>query len=112
MILGVIGLGFVLNRNYTSRRKEFAFMISSGFRIRDIKRIILEEQVLILIAGIITGLLSGLVSTSSSVSSFGEIPWVSIIAITVSIAITGIISLLVSLRGIRQDSLITDLRRE
>jgi putative ABC transport system permease protein len=112
MILGVIGLGFVLNRNYTSRRKDFAFMISSGFTISDIKRIILYEQILILIAGIITGLLSGLVSTSSSVSSFHEVPWISIIVITSAIAVTGLISLLVPVQGIRQDSLITELRRE
>jgi putative ABC transport system permease protein len=112
MLLGVIGLGVVLNRNYTSRRKEFALMISCGFRIVDIRRIIFKEQAYILFAGIITGILSGLVATSSSVSSFREIPWDSIAIITLAIATTGVFSLLVSLKGIRQNSLIAELSRE
>jgi ABC-type antimicrobial peptide transport system permease subunit len=112
MLLGVIGLGFVLHRNYTTRRKEFALMISSGYRAGDIKRLVMGEQVLSLIAGITTGILSGLVSASSSVNNINEIPWVSLLAITIAITSTGVISLLVSIGGIEQESLITELRRE
>jgi ABC-type antimicrobial peptide transport system permease subunit len=112
MLLGVAGLGFVLHRNYTSRRKEFALMISTGYRTGDIKRVILGEQMLTLIAGIVTGILSGLVSASSSVNSIGEIPWISLLVIAVAIAAAGIISLLVSVGGIKEESLVTELRGE
>ena len=112
MILGVVGLGFVLNRNYTSRKKEFALMIASGFKVRYIKWIILREQILILIAGIITGVTSGLVASSSSAGNFEDIPWISLAAITLAVAFTGVISLLVSVKGISHDSLVTVLRRE
>jgi putative ABC transport system permease protein len=112
MLLGVAGLGFVLHRNYTSRKKEFALMLSSGFRSSDIRRVVLNEQLLTLIAGIVTGILSGLVSSSSSINNVMEIPWGSLAVITAAIAGAGIISLLVSIGGIKQESLVSELRRE
>ncbi len=112
MLLGVAGLGFVLIRNYTSRRREFALMISSGYRTADIRRVILEEQFMTLIAGIFTGVFSGLVSSSSSVNNLAEIPWLSLLIITGSIAAAGSISLLVSIGGIEKESLVSELRKE
>jgi ABC-type antimicrobial peptide transport system permease subunit len=112
MLLGVIGLGFVLNRNYTSRKKEFALMIASGFKVSDIKWIILWEQILILIAGIITGFASGLIASSSSVENLREVPWISLAGIMTAVAFTGLISLLVSVKGIHHDSVVTALRTE
>lgn len=112
MILGVIGLGLVLHRNYTSRRKEFALLITSGFTIERIKGIILREQIFILIAGIITGITSGLISASASVERFNEIPWISILSIAFAIGITGMVSIVVSLNGIKHHSLISILRKE
>jgi ABC-type antimicrobial peptide transport system permease subunit len=112
MMLGVLGLGLVLHRNYTSRRKEFALLITSGFTNGRIKGIILREQIFILLAGIITGVASGLISASASVGSFNEIPWISILSIVAAIAITGVVSVVVSVNGIKPHSLISILRKE
>ena len=112
LILGVIGLGFVLRQNYNSRKREFALMMASGFTGNMIKQNIFREQLFILIAGVITGTLSSFVATYPSLSGGSDIPWGSILGITIAITVTGILALLISLRGINQQIIITSLRRE
>jgi len=34
MIIGVAGLGFVLLRNYNTRKQEFAMMLAAGFHVK------------------------------------------------------------------------------
>jgi putative ABC transport system permease protein len=110
IILGVAGLGFVLRFNYNLRRKEFALMLASGFTESNLRKIIIGEQVFIILAGILTGLISGIVSTLPSISSGGGVQWLSLLAITSAIAVTGIISLSVAVRSISDIPLIASLR--
>jgi len=112
IILGVIGLGFVLRIVYNSRRREFALMMASGFTGLSIRRIILREQLFILFAGISTGFVPGIISTLPSITSGGEVQWLSLVIIVLSMAVTGVISLLVSLKSLKKLSLISVLRRE
>jgi len=51
MIIGIIGLGFILLRNFNQRKKEFALMLAVGFQAAKIRRMIISEQLLILFAG-------------------------------------------------------------
>ncbi len=67
---------------------------------------------IILIAGIITGFASGLIASSSSVDNLREVPWISLAGIMTAVAFTGLISLLVSVKGIHHDSVVTALRTE
>jgi ABC-type antimicrobial peptide transport system permease subunit len=112
IMLGVIGLGFVLRFNYTLRRKEFALMLASGLRESNLKRIILREQLFILSAGIITGVVSGVVSTLSSISSGGMVQWGSLVVIVISIGAAGFISMMISMQALKGSSIIENLRRE
>lgn len=112
MILGIIGLGFVLIRNYNLRKKEFALMMAVGFSESSIRRTIFREQILILAAGVLTGLVSAIIATLPSLGSGSDVPWISLSAITLAIIITGIITLFVSLRRITRESLISSLRKE
>lgn len=112
LILGVVGLGFVLRQNYNSRKREFALMMASGFTENMIKQNIFREQFFILIAGVITGIFSSFVATYPSLSGGSDIPWGSILTITIAITVTGIAALFISLRGISQQIIITSLRRE
>jgi putative ABC transport system permease protein len=112
MILGIIGLGFVLIRNFNFRKREFALMMATGFAESEIKRIIIREQIMILVAGVLTGLLSAIVSTLPSIRNGSDIPWISLSVITVAIIITGTITLFLAVRGINSESLISSLRRE
>jgi putative ABC transport system permease protein len=112
MIIGVAGLGFVLLRNYNQRKKEFAIMLATGFQIKRIKRMILSEQVLILLAGVSSGAVSALLATSSSIKNNPGLPWLFIILMVLSILITGLFVLFMSVRSITKNSLITILKTE
>jgi ABC-type antimicrobial peptide transport system permease subunit len=112
IILGVIGLGFVLRLVYNSRRREFALMMASGFTGISVRRIILKEQLFILFAGISTGLISGTISTLPSITSGGEIQWLSLFLIISAMVATGLISLLVSMQSLKKLPLTSVLRRE
>ena len=112
MIIGVAGLGFVLLRNYNQRKQEFAIMLATGFRIKRIKRMILSEQLLILIAGVSSGIVSALLATSSSIKNSPDIPWLLLVLMVVVISITGLIALSLSVRSITKNSLISILKIE
>jgi putative ABC transport system permease protein len=112
MMLGVIGLGFVLIRNYNFRKQEFALLMATGFTDKRIKRMILTEQVLILMAGLLTGIISPVIATLPSIRSGSDMPWLSLTIISVFITLIGLLTLFNSVKSINQSSLITSLRRE
>ena len=112
MITGVAGLGFVLLRNYNQRKKEFAIMLAAGFRAKKIRGMILSEQLRILIAGISAGVFSALLATSSSIKTNQNIPAGFLTLMIFAIIITGLITMLVSVRSITKDSLIASLKKE
>ena len=112
MILGVAGLGLVLMRTYNARKKEFALLVSMGYRLTLLRKQILAEQFVILAAGIFTGLVSGLVASFSSVSNAAAIPWISILLIVTAICCAGFISIYLSLGAIDYRNLIGELRKE
>lgn len=112
MITGIAGLGFVLLRNYTRRRREFALMLATGFTFKKIRKMMLSEQILILSAGVISGILPAIVATLPSIRGSHELPWLYLSVIIALIFLTGLLAVLVSTRSIRQDSLIQVLRKE
>lgn len=112
MFLGVAGLGFILLRNYNHRKREFALMIASGYSIRSLRRILLREQIQVLFAGIFTGVVSALIATNPSIKSGSEIPWVFLLSMILSVFLTGFMALVISVRAIKNNSLIASLRKE
>jgi ABC-type antimicrobial peptide transport system permease subunit len=112
MIIGIAGLGFVLLRNYNQRKKEFAIMLAAGFRSKKIRSMILSEQLKILIAGVTAGVFSALLATSSSIINNRVIPWLFLSWMILAIIITGLVTMLLSVRSLTKDSLITSLKKE
>ena len=112
MITGIIGLGFVLLRNYNQRKQEFALMLAIGFRMKSIRRMIFSEQLLIILAGVTSGILSAVFATLPSLKNNAEVPWMFMIAVVISIVLTGVIALLVSIRAVTNNSLISSLKKE
>ena len=112
MVLGVVGLGFILIRNFNQRKREFALMMATGYTNRQIKSRILNDQVIILIWGVLTGTLSGLTATMQSLKSGSEIPWPIIAAMIILILTAGFLTIFFSVRTVRSTSLITQLRKE
>jgi ABC-type antimicrobial peptide transport system permease subunit len=112
MITGVAGLGFVLLRNYNQRKREFALMLATGFKLKKIRMMLLSEQMMILFAGVISGVLSAIVATLPSIMSSPDIPWIFMSVMVLLIVITGMTAIVVSIRSITVNSLVTSLKRE
>ena len=112
MITGVAGLGFILLRNFTYRKREFALMMATGFTIRRIRRMILSDHMLILVAGIASGVLPALVATYPSLKSSPDIPWSYLVVMIVAIAAAGLAALYFSGRSVTAGALISTLKKE
>ncbi len=112
LILGVIGLGFVLLRNFTHRKREFGIMMATGFSLRDIRNMVFREHVRILISGVAIGFISAIISTLPSLKNNPEIPWMTILLMISLIIVTGFTALYVSLESIKSELLIAGIRKE
>lgn len=112
MVLGIAGLGFVMLRNYSRRRQEFALMMAAGYTARRIRRMIINDQVRILAGGIITGAVPALTATLPSLRSGTDIPLTLFLIMVISIFSVGFASLLLAVRRIKAGSLISALRKE
>jgi len=112
LILGVAGLGFVLHRNFSQRKREFALMTATGYTIRQIRNMVFKDHVIILLWGLITGTASGMMATLQSLRSGYELPWSTIVAMILMVMITGFTAIILSVRSVTGLSLVTQLRRE
>ena len=112
LILGVIGLGFILLRNFNQRKSEFGLLMAAGFSLNKIKRMILRDQLWILVGGVITGSVSALIATMPSVANNPEVPWVNVLVMIVLIIMTGLTALAISLRSVKGHALISGIRKE
>ena len=112
LILGAAGLGFVLRRNFNSRKHEFALMLASGYTTGRIRNILLKDQTVILLWGIFTGTASALPATWPSIKHGADLPWTFLSLILLLIITTGFLTLLVSVNQVKKEKLITLLRKE
>lgn len=112
MILGAAGLGFILILNFNRRKGEFALLMATGYSMKQIRKILFGEQLVMLFIGVLTGTLSGLFATMQSLRSGSEIPWIYIPITVAAVFGAGLIALLVSLNNVRSSTLISLLRKE
>lgn len=112
LLMGVLGMGFVLLKNLDHRKKEYALMLATGFSQGRIRKMILREHLLILAAGIIAGTLSALAATLPSLRSGAQLPLALLIGIVVLLALTGSASIYLTVRKIVNMSLTENLRKE
>jgi ABC-type antimicrobial peptide transport system permease subunit len=112
ILIGTLGLGFILIRNYNQRKRDFGLMLASGFPLRKIRKSILSEQIFILFSGLFTGVFSAIPATLPSIRSGAEVPWIFLFIMILSVLITGLIVLSLSVRTIKNTALISTLRKE
>jgi len=110
MVTGIAGLGFVLLRNYNYRKKEFALLLAVGYNVKRIRKIIMSEQLLILICGVISGVLPAMLATLPSLRNSPDIPWLWLVSMVIAILLTGTSVLLISLRSVTEGSLRDSLK--
>jgi len=112
MILGVVGLGFMLLSNFNRRKRDFGLMMAAGFSVSSIRKILFAEQALILLAGTFTGFISALVATRPSLVQNSDVPWKTILIMVLLIIVAGLTALAVAVRSIRREVLIAQIRKE
>ncbi len=112
MILGVAGIGLILIRNFNNRRRDLGLLLAEGFSIKSIRKLLFNEHLLILNAGIITGMVSAIVATRPSLENIGGLPVKMILIMILLIFATGISALLISVRSVKSESLMSRIRRE
>jgi ABC-type antimicrobial peptide transport system permease subunit len=112
LILGAAGLGFILRRNFNSRKQEFALMLATGYSAGRIKNLLLKDQLIILIWGILAGLISALSATWPSIQHGADLPWGLLSILLLAMMLTGIIALLISINQVNKARLIPLLRKE
>ena len=112
MLLGIFGLGLILMRNIDSRKKEYAFLIASGFTSKKLRLMVYKEYLMILFAGIITGTIPAIIATLPSLLTGVEIPWTLLISIILVISITGTVIIIASANKLINFDLLALIRKD
>lgn len=113
VILGTIGMGIVVLRNTVERQQEFAIMLSTGFKISHIVKMIFTENTFLLLSGTIAGLLSAVLATLPSLLAPSvSIPYSLIMIILSGIVLNGMLWIYLSARMPLSKKLIEKLRQE
>ena len=112
MILGTIGLAVILARTILERRREIALMQAIGFGTRQLFSLLVNEYLILLVAGVLTGFVTAVVATLPSfISSNTDASLGTVALITVLILINGIIWIAgLSWFSLRKKKLVTGLR--
>lgn len=69
LLVGTFGLVVVLSRSILERKQEIALLKAVGYRKRDIRKLVIREYLILLLAGIGAGFISAIVATLPSIVS-------------------------------------------
>ena len=111
-MLGTLGLAAIIARNVLERRRELALLGAAGFNARDLRAVVLGEQLAVVGAGIAIGVAAAIVAIAPVlVARGGAIPslpftWVA------AVAAAGALSAIGATRSVRRMNLVTSLRSE
>lgn len=99
LLVGTFGLAAVMVRNVVERRREIALMRAVGFTTGRISRLILYENNVLLMWGILLGTGSALLAMSPHLrSTGGDLPWQSLAITLVAVAVIGSLASLFAVR--------------
>ena len=113
VIIGTFGLGVVLLRNMLERRSEIALMMAIGYRKKQIFRLILTENLFLLVIGLICGLASAFIGILPSILSPAFTMPTGFISILVLVVFTsGVVWIYFPTRNALKGNVIKGLREE
>lgn len=113
LLLGTVGLAVVLIRTVLERKPEFALLACLGFQPRDRIRLILGENVFLLLLGLAVGTVSAVIAVLPAMLASGRSMNLTGLALTlVAVVVVGLLasSVAVALSGVHVSP--ADLRRE
>lgn len=113
VIIGTFGLGVVLLRNMLERRSETALMMAIGYRKKQIFKLILTENLFLLVIGLICGFASAFIGILPSILSPAFTMPAGFIAVLVLIVFaSGVVWIYFPTRNALKGNIIKGLREE
>ena len=112
LLLGVLGLAVVVLRGVWERVGELALLRAVGYRTSQLQLLVLAENALLLIAGLMIGVVSALASVAPHVVEGATVPWTRICGLLVLVLVVGLGVASAATAGILRIPLIPALRRE
>jgi ABC-type antimicrobial peptide transport system permease subunit len=113
VLLGTVGLLAVLLRNALERRREFALLLATGLRREHLVWLLLLENALLLVSGLLCGTLSALFAVAPHlVSAEAHVHWSSLFGVLSGILGVGLLSCAVAARTVARGNLLAALREE
>lgn len=112
LLLGVLGLSVVLLRSIWERRSELALLRAVGYSGGNLNRVVLSENLLLLIVGLGSGIISALAAVAPHLLSGNQIPWSRLSLMLGLVLAVGIIITLVTVRASLRTSIVPALRKE
>ena len=112
-MLGTVGLAAIVLRNVLERRKELALLRAVGYRPNHLTAMVLAENALLLVLGLVTGTACALVAVAPSVAERGgQFPFTSIAVLLAAIVVTGLVASLLATTAALRSPLLSALRSE
>lgn len=113
LLLGTLGLGIVLLRGVIERRGELALMRAIGFRRRALSRMVVAEDVLLLVFGIVIGAgAAGLGLLVRIGDASATVPWGFVALLLTIVFVSGLLSASVAVAFAARAPLLPVLRAE
>lgn len=113
VLLGTAGLGILVARHVLERRGELGLMQAVGFHASALRRLVLGEHVVLLIAGVILGVLSALLAVWPSLQQGGNaLPVGFLGSLMTAIVLFGIFICWIAVSSAVKGRLIESIRRE
>ena len=114
LVLATVGLGILVARHVTERRSEFAVLAAGGFRLRDLRRMILAEHWFLFVFAILLGALTALIAVAPSLhlAGSGGLPVGLLAVLLISILLGGFLFCSLAARFTLRGTLAASLRSE
>lgn len=113
LVLGTVGLATVILRNAAERRRELALLRAVGYRPGHLRKLMLSENVLLLLSGLGIGVLGALLATWPAAAARGaQAPVAEIATLLLAVLATGLFVSLVALAGIVKGEVLEGLRTD
>ena len=111
LLLGTIGLGVVLLRNVSERRGELATLRAFGFRRASLGFMVLAENAVLLVVGMLIGTLAALIAVAPRLATI-HVSWGSLFGTLGVILAVGMLSSVLAVRGALRTPLLPALKAE
>ena len=113
LLLGSFGLGVVVLRNVHERRAELGLLQAVGFRAGRVRRLVLIEHALLLVAGLLVGLVAAAAAVYPAVRGQGDgLPWTSLALTLGAVLVNGLLWTWLAARHACRGRLLDALRGE